>query len=163
MICIACRFKSIFTHFRIATSHKSEVPFAEELESLMDPEHGLARARKLHQDGEHAKSLKLAEELQERYPSLRGLSELLEDNRSALEDSLLAQLGDLDSILVPRTEDISFDIQGLDPRAAFLFSRIDGMLSVQDIMDISGMSTFESARTLLRLRELGLLDIDPPR
>lgn len=136
---------------------------AAELESLMDPEHGLQRARQLHQDGEHDKSLQLTEELQERFPSLKGLPELLAANHSALEGSLLEQLGDLDSIPVPRTEDISFDIQGLDPRAAFLFSRIDGMLTVQDIIDISGMTTFESARTLLRLRELGLLDIDPPR
>lgn len=137
--------------------------FSEEMEALLHPDQGLALARQLLNAGEHARSLQLAEQLQERYPTLNGISYLLEENRNALEGSLLARLGDLESIPVPKTADLGLDNQELDPRTAFLFSRIDGTLSLQDIIDISGMSQFESVRILLRLQELGLLDFEPPR
>jgi len=144
-------------------NERKEERLSVEMEALLHPEQGLTLARQLFDSGEHARSLHLAEQLQERYPTLSGISQLIEENHSALEGSLLETLGDLASIPVPKTSDLGLDNTELDPRAAFLFSRIDGTLSLQDIIDISGMSLFESARILLRLRELGLLDFEPPR
>jgi len=145
------------------SGQRKEERLTEELEALLHPERGLALAKQLFDAGENERSLELAEQLLERYPHLTGLAELLEANRGKLEASLLAKLGDLESIPVPKTENLGRDNQDLDPRAAFLFSRIDGTMTLQDIIDISGMTQFESARLLLRLREIGLLDFEPPR
>jgi hypothetical protein len=135
----------------------------QELEALLHPEQGLALASQLFDAGDHAQSLQLAEHLQERYPSLDGLPALLKANQNALVGSLLAELGDLTSIPIPKTADLGLDNQDLDPRAVFLFSRIDGTLSLQDILDISGMTQFETARILLRLHRLGLLEFELPQ
>lgn len=140
-----------------------EERLSEEMEVLLQPDRGLAMAKQFFEAGEHERSLELTELLQRRYPTLKGISDLLEANRNALEATLLAKLGDLASIPVPQTADLGQDNQELDPRAAFLFSRIDGTLSLQDIIDISGMSQYETARILLLLREIGLLDFEPPR
>jgi len=142
--------------------HKEE-RLSEEMEALLHPDRGLAMALQLFDTGEHMRSLQLVEQLQRRYPTLVGITDLLESNRTALEGSLLEKLGDLDAIPVPRAVELIRENRDLDPRAAFLFSRIDGTLSLQDILDVSGMSQFEAARLLLRLREIGLLDFEPPR
>lgn len=142
--------------------HKEE-RLSEEMEALLHPDRGIALAKQLFDAGELTRSLQLTEQLQGRYPTLEGISALLEANQKGLEGKLMAQLGDLDTIPVPKTADLVHDNKDLDPRAAFLFSRIDGTMSLQDIIDISGMTEFESARILLRLREIGLLDFGPPR
>jgi len=137
----------------------------DELEALLDPEAGLASAQRLLLAGKHEKSLALAEKLAERYPQLGldGLETLIADNQQALEGVFIERLGPLDAIPVPQAGAERLDSQELDPRAVFLFTRIDGTLSLEDLLDISGMSHFETARLLLRLRELGLLRFEPDR
>lgn len=45
----------------------------------------------------------------------------------------------------------------LDPRAAFLLSRVDGMTSVEDLLDVSGMPRIEALRLLALLTRRGVL------
>jgi hypothetical protein len=142
---------------------RTEDPLDEENKALLHPDQGLAQAKQLIDAGEYEQSLHLTEQLLERYPTLAGLSDLLETSRDKLGASVLAKLGDLEAICVPQTTDLGQDNQAMDPKAAYLFSRIDGTMSLQDIIDISGMSEFESARLLLLLHDIGLLDFEPPR
>jgi hypothetical protein len=137
----------------------------DELEALLDPERGLAAAQRLHLTGEHERSLELAERLAARYPHLPldGLEPLILENQEALEQIYIERLGPLQCIPVPQAGAERLDSLDLDPRAVFLLTRIDGTLSVEDLLDISGMSRFETARLLLRLRELSLLSFEPGR
>ena len=45
----------------------------------------------------------------------------------------------------------------LDHRAGFLLSRIDGQLSFEDLLDVSGMSEFEACRILSQLMGQGVI------
>jgi hypothetical protein len=45
----------------------------------------------------------------------------------------------------------------ISPRAAFLLSRIDGMLSIDEILDVSGMPRLEAYRHLCQLFLRGIL------
>jgi hypothetical protein len=47
----------------------------------------------------------------------------------------------------------------IDNRAAFLLSRIDGNLSFEEILDVSGMPKLETVRHLARLIARGILTI----
>lgn len=55
-------------------------------------------------------------------------------------------LGDSSRFLEKTANDVS-----LDPKSAFLLSRIDGMLSADDLIDVSGMPKNETLTILLRL------------
>jgi hypothetical protein len=56
----------------------------------------------------------------------------------------------------------SISDHGLDQRAAFLMSRLDGMTSIADLIDSSGMSRFDAVRVLSSLRRAKAIDILPP-
>jgi len=69
------------------------------------------------------------------------------------------QLGDLalvPHLLVPIT-----DIQWLeiDHRAGFILSCVDGRLSLEEILDVSGMPRMDALRILLALRDQGVIEV----
>ncbi len=49
--------------------------------------------------------------------------------------------------------------RSLDSRTAFLLSRVDGVLSVEEILDVSGMPRLEASGYLVRLVLQGLLEV----
>lgn len=51
--------------------------------------------------------------------------------------------------------------QGFDHRASFLMSRMDGLLSVDDLIDVAGMPRFEALRLLAALRRAQAVDMVP--
>jgi hypothetical protein len=50
-------------------------------------------------------------------------------------------------------------VRDLDPRSAFLLSRLDGMSSVEDLLDISGMPRLEALRVLALLVRRGVVTV----
>jgi len=50
---------------------------------------------------------------------------------------------------------------GLDHRAGFLLSRIDGTHTVDEVIDMSGMQRLEALKTLVDLRDAGAIRIRP--
>ena len=46
----------------------------------------------------------------------------------------------------------------LDPRTAFMLSRIDGLMSVDELLEISGMSRFDALRLLAQLVRQGVVE-----
>jgi hypothetical protein len=78
--------------------------------------------------------------------------ELLNVNRALFEQIYAAMLGGLERTLLhgQPTPD-------LDPRQAFLLSRIDGALSVDDVLDVSGMPRGEAMRLLALLARRGAI------
>jgi hypothetical protein len=68
-------------------------------------------------------------------------------------------LGDLERVPAVALPMHEISMQELDHRTAFLLSRIDGTLSFEDILDISGMPRLEALRYLCRLRLQGILEV----
>jgi hypothetical protein len=50
-------------------------------------------------------------------------------------------------------------VANLDPRSAFLLSRLDGMSSVEDLLDVSGMPRLEALRCLALLVKRGVVTL----
>jgi TPR repeat len=82
---------------------------------------------------------------------------LIHRNRDAMQTVFQNFLGDLS-----RTPQLARPLHELasapiSPRAAFLLSRIDGMISVDEILDVSGMPRLEAYRHLCQLYLRGIL------
>jgi hypothetical protein len=82
---------------------------------------------------------------------------LIHRNRDAIMNAFQAFLGDLQ-----RTPHLARPLHELgsapiSPRAAFLLSRVDGTLSLDEILDVSGMPRLEAYRYLCQLLLRGIL------
>jgi hypothetical protein len=80
--------------------------------------------------------------------------ELINANRSLLEHVYAGVLG-----APERRLEHGSATPDLDPRQAFLLSRIDGAMTVEDVLDVSGMSRFEAMRLLALLARRGAVKL----
>ncbi len=127
-----------------------------------DPRDLLAEARELFDAGEHTRSLELCRELEPILEDDEELLDLLRQNEEILASSLLAQVGGPDAVPSVTVDAEQVAQLALDHREAFLLTRIDGMLTVDEVLVISGMSRYEAAQCLLTLVQEGLVTVLPP-
>jgi hypothetical protein len=80
--------------------------------------------------------------------------------RERLEQLYVSRVGSLTRVPVVSVRDVDLRWLGLDHRAGFLLSRIDGHASLEEILDVSGMPRLEALRTLVELCEAGALSFD---
>jgi hypothetical protein len=108
-----------------------------------------------------ALAAELTLQLAERAPP-PGIDDLVGPSRALFERALRAFVGNPHTcpIRAIPIEDVSD--HGLDQRAAFLMSRLDGMTSIADLIDGSGMARFDAVRVLSALRRAKAIDILPP-
>lgn len=85
---------------------------------------------------------------------------LIQQNREAIFSVLHDYIGDLDRR--PHLAKALHDVvdEPLDSRAAFLLSRVDGTLTFEELLDVSGMPRLEAGRYLCQLMMRGLLAAD---
>jgi hypothetical protein len=68
-----------------------------------------------------------------------------------------SKLGAVDRIVTVALTESQLRWLGLDHRAGFLLSRIDGLLSVEELLDVCGMPRLEALKTLVDLLERGAI------
>ncbi|MCC6746276.1 MAG: hypothetical protein IT371_01375 [Deltaproteobacteria bacterium] len=110
-------------------------------------------ARQLYEQGTFEGSLWLCQRVLALEPRNREATELLELNRNVLLAHYERQLGDLGQTPEVRLAPQEVLWHKLDHRAGFLLAQIDGSISFEDILDVSGMSRFEACRILAQLLE----------
>ena len=82
---------------------------------------------------------------------------LIHRNRDTIMQVFTAFLGDLERMPVLARPLHELGEAPISPRAAFLLSRIDGTLSLDEILDVSGMPRIEAYRYLCQLFLRGIL------
>jgi len=82
---------------------------------------------------------------------------LIQRNREAIMQVFTGFLGDLERMPVLARPLHELGEAPISPRAAFLLSRIDGTLSLDEILDVSGMPRIEAYRYLCQLFLRGIL------
>jgi hypothetical protein len=90
-------------------------------------------------------------------PDSAAAHKLIQQNRDAIFSVFHDFLGDLErrpQLAMPLHQVIE---EPLDPRAAFLLSRVDGSLTYEELLDVSGMPRLEAGRYLCQLVLRGLL------
>lgn len=107
-----------------------------------------------------ALAAELALQLAERAPP-PGVDDVVEPSRALFERAFRAFMGNPLACPIRAVPTETLADHGLDQRAAFLMSRMDGMTSLADIMDGSGLKRFDAVRVLAALRRAKAIDILP--
>jgi hypothetical protein len=103
----------------------------------------------------------LALQLAERAPP-PGVDDLIEPSMALFERAFRAFMGNPHACPIRAIPTENISDHGLDQRAAFLMSRMDGMTSLADLIDSSGMPRFDAVRVMASLRRAKAIDVLPP-
>ncbi len=103
----------------------------------------------------------MALQLAERAPP-PGVDDLIDPSLALFERAFRAFMGNPHACPIRAIATETISDHGLDQRAAFLMSRMDGMTSMADLIDSSGMPRFDAVRVMASLRRAKALDILPP-
>jgi hypothetical protein len=132
-------------------------PFAELPPSKTS---GSGRTKPPHEDmrdrfslGDYTGALEVAEQLLAQSPDDPEARDCAEQSRTVLIQMYTAKIGPLDRVplvMVPREQ---LRWLSIDHRAGFVLSHIDGVSSLEMILDVSGMPTLDAMRILCELHQ----------
>lgn len=114
-------------------------------------------ARELFELGDFSGSLELVEKVLKKQPQHEGARAYLKRNEATLLKMYESKLGDMHRIprqLVPPDEVIWMNMHH---RAGFILSQVDGSLSYDDLLAVSGMDRFDTVRIIADLIGNGII------
>jgi hypothetical protein len=102
--------------------------------------------------GDYSGALMAAEALLEVRPRDQDAQDCAQIAKSELRKLYIARLGSLQSVpQVAMGPDAIFSLQALDFRAGYLLSRVDGVSSIQEIVESGSIPSLEALRILSEL------------
>ena len=111
--------------------------------------------------GDFTGALVIAESLLESDPDNPEAQRYVESCREVLTQMYAARLGQLDQRIVMAIPPEQIRWLSLDHRAGFLLSLIDGSSSIEEVLDVSGMTRLEAYRILYNLLEQRVIALEP--
>lgn len=102
-------------------------------------------------------ALRIAELVLGRQPDHADARRIAGESRRRLEHLHTSRLGGLGRVPHVAMPDTDLRWLGLDHRAGFLLSRVDGENTIDDLVDVSGMPRLEALKTLVELLEVGAI------
>lgn len=112
--------------------------------------------------GEHdyGRAVDLGERFLERNPSHAPSQLFVQECRTLLEHQLLRRFGSLERVVVLRAPLQALMGATMDRRTAFLLSRIDGRVTVEDLIDLVPMPRADTLRLIAAAIDDGLVAIE---
>ena len=110
--------------------------------------------------GAAALAAELTLQLADRAPP-PGMDDLIDPSRALFERAFRAFMGNPLACPIRAVPTETLSEHGLDQRAAFLMSRMDGMTSLADLIDSSGLKHFDAVRVMAALRRAKAIDLLP--
>jgi hypothetical protein len=104
-------------------------------------------------------ALRFAELILGREPESQQAQRCAENCRKRLLSLYSSKIGNLEAVPVPVLGDAELRWLGLDHRSGFLLSRVDGVSTVEEVLDICGMPRLEALKTLVDLLERGAIRV----
>jgi hypothetical protein len=86
---------------------------------------------------------------------------IISAERPLFERAFSSFIGDMKCSPIRSLPDEDLASNGFDHRAAFLMSRMDGIISVSDLLHVAGMPRFEALRLIAALRRAQAIDMVP--
>jgi hypothetical protein len=115
------------------------------------------RAHAWQQSGDFERAVAAVDLALSEDPNSALAQKLIHRHRDIMTSVLAAFLGELERIPVLARPLHELANAPISPRAAFLLSRVDGILSLDEILDVSGMPRLEAMRYLCQLFLRGIL------
>ncbi|HKU40722.1 MAG TPA: hypothetical protein VJR89_21325 [Polyangiales bacterium] len=105
-------------------------------------------------------ALRQAEFVLGRYPDNEQALRCAANCRARLVQLYASKLGPMDRVVTQTVDNSQLRWLGLDHRSGFLLSRVDGVSTVEEVLDICGMPRLEALKTLADLLERGAIRLD---
>jgi hypothetical protein len=102
-------------------------------------------------------ALRFAELILGREPDHRQAQRCADKCRDRLLAVYASKIGSEQAIPVAALSDAELRWLGLDHRAGFLLSRVDGVATIEEVLDVCGMPRLEALKTLAALLERGAI------
>ncbi len=112
--------------------------------------------------GDYTGALVIAESVLETDPNHVDAKRHAESCREILTQMYAARLGSLDQVLSVAVPPDQIRWLSLDHRAGFLLSLVDGVTSVEEILDVSGMTRLDALRILFTLVQQRVVGLESP-
>jgi hypothetical protein len=147
------REQQLLAELREEASSAGADPGRELVEALLE------RAEREFTDGESGSAAILVSYALSESGESAAAQKLIYERENALVRMLIECLGELSArpALTRSMTDIPLGL--IDARAAFLLSRVDGSLTLDEVLDISGMTKLEALSYLSRLHANGFLEV----
>lgn len=110
--------------------------------------------------GDYTAALRAAELILGRDPQHEPAREIARSCRDHLIMFYRSHLGAPSRVPTVAVDSAEVRWLGLDHRAAFLLSRVDGQHTVAELVDVSGMAELEALKTLVELLDVGAVRFD---
>lgn len=105
-------------------------------------------------------ALRFAELILGREPDNDQAKRCAENCRRRLLGLYSSKIGSMSAVPVPALSETQLRWLGLDHRSGFLLSRVDGIATVEDVLDVCGMPRLEALKTLVDLLERGAIRVE---
>jgi hypothetical protein len=105
-------------------------------------------------------ALRQAEFILGRYPDNEQALRCAANCRARLVQLYASKLGSTDRVIVQTIDHSQVRWLGLDHRSGFLLSRIDGVSTVEEVLDVCGMPRLEALKTLADLLDRGAIRLE---
>jgi hypothetical protein len=125
--------------------------------------HDLAAIRACFERGELRDVIDFGEALLDGHPEQEALRRYVAAAREGIVRGWVAQLGGMYRVPRLRTKPDALTSLKLQPEEAFVLSLIDGVATLEEIVDMSGMNELDALRDLKALAERSLLFFSSPR
>lgn len=137
----------------------------EQLVVSLPPEPGspLAELADRYAMGDYSGALVVAEGILESDPEHADAQRFARSCREVLTGMYSARLGALDQVVRMAVAGDQIRWLSLDHRAGFLLSLVDGTLTLEEILDISGMTRLDALRIMFSLQQEGVISLAPRR
>jgi hypothetical protein len=118
--------------------------------------------RERYESGDHRAALRMAETILQEHPGHLAALGYAESSRQMLRQKYLARVGDMN--MVPRIKHVAMELArvGVDARDMQILDTIDGVLTVEEIVNVAGVSTLDVLRVLNDLIVDGLVEFVGP-
>ncbi|MCA9647452.1 MAG: hypothetical protein KC492_42470, partial [Myxococcales bacterium] len=108
-------------------------------------------------------ALVIAESILESDPDHADARRYADSCREVLTQMYAARLGQLDQVVAVAVPPDQIRWLSLDHRAGFLLSLVDGMTSIEEILDVSGMTRLDALRIMFTLVQQRVIALEPGR
>ena len=104
-------------------------------------------------------ALRFAELILGREPDNMQARQCAQNCRQRLVQLYASKIGDLSGVPVQALSENQMRWLGLDHRSGFLLSRVDGLSTIEEVLDVCGMPRLEALKTLVDLLERGAIRV----
>lgn len=104
-------------------------------------------------------ALRFAELILGREPDNVQARQCAQNCRARLIQLYASKIGDLGGVPVQALSENQMRWLGLDHRSGFLLSRVDGLSTIEEVLDVCGMPRLEALKTLVDLLERGAIRV----